>query len=169
MRLRSVNLGIALTLTLAGTATASDGFPFIPQYDETSYEAAVLASASADGGAQFSPEDWVEPRAKFVGISPEDWVEQRAELADPTEITGAIPARIDDALADPYAFADPHPLADLDAPAQPQALTDPGFSPESFVIVDLAEAEPLPLQAISSFDLTVTADEIPTAPNWDTI
>ena len=165
MRLRSVNLGLALTLTLASTANASDGFPFIPQYDETSYEAVTFAIESAERGMQFSPEDWIDPRAaaqRYAHISPEDWVDpnaaaqsyahtspedwdSHAELADPAETTGAIPTRIDHGLAGPV------------------------FSPESFVIVDLAEAEPLPLQAISSFDLTLTADDMPTAPHWDTL
>jgi hypothetical protein len=161
MRLRSVNLGLALTLTLASTANASDGFPFLPQYDETSYEAVTLAIDSAERDAQILPEnwaepyaaaqpygqissdDWAEPRAaaqRYGQISPEDWVDARAELADP-ETTGAIPARIDHALTEP----------------------------ESYAIVDLAEAEPLPLQGISSFDLTLTAGDMPTAPHWDTL
>jgi hypothetical protein len=129
MRLRSVNLGLALTLTLVNTANASDGFPFLPRYDEIPYEAMTFAIDSAERDAQILPEDWAEPRA---------------ELADPIE-TGAIPARIDHSIA------------------------QPGLTPESFVIVDLAEAEPLPLQAISSFDLTLSADPMPTAPNWDTL
>ena len=127
---RSVNLGLALTLTLASTANASDAFMYIPDYDQPSYEAVAVAIESVEREAQ---------------ILPEGWAEEQAKLADPAETTGAIPARIDDALA------------------------APAFWPESFVIVDLAEAEPLPLQAISSFDLTLAADDMPTAPHWDTL
>jgi len=142
MRLRSVNLGLALTLTLASTAKA-DGFPFLPQLDEPSYETAAVAETGASIWFQDETGQWVE----LVGM---------------VEATGALPTNLDHALGS-------------NAPEAPVSIelegadSGPAFIPESFAITDLDEAEPLPMQAISSFDLTLGADDLPTAPFWDTL
>jgi hypothetical protein len=149
MRLRSVNLGLALTLTLASTAKA-DGFPFLPPLDEPSYETAAIAGSSAEPGASV----WFQ-----------DELGQWVELPGAVDTTGALPTNLDHALRG-TTFAPDAPISMDDVE---QADSGPAIAPESFVIMDLAEAEPLPLQAISSFDLTLSADALPTAPFWDTL
>jgi hypothetical protein len=228
MRLRSVNLGIALTLSLAATAKAEDRSFMIP-YDDPSYEAVMALIGKTDKDAQVSPQKWsaakvddrssmipyddpsyeavlaligrtesdtqvsqnwsatkVDDRSSmipyddpsyeavlaFLGrtesdaqTSPEDWSAARAQLEAASETTGALPTNPERHITLP---ADLTPDIPLPADAA-QDIGTAAFYPEALSILNIEEAEPLPLQAISSFDLTLTADPLPTAPNWDTL
>jgi hypothetical protein len=176
MRLRSVNLGIALTLSLAATAKAEDR-SFMPVLDDTAYEAVMAAIGSTDvpkaEDREFmAPLDYTSSYEAIMAamastaidapLAPEDWAQQAMDLEAASETTGAIPTNPERhmSLAVERALEVPVPALGT--------AEEIGTFPEAMSMV-FSEAEPLPLQAISSFDLTVTADDLPTAPIWDTI
>ena len=208
MRLRSVNLGIALTLSLAATAKAEDR-SFMPILDDTAYEAVMAAIGSTDAAkaedrpfmavlddtayeastaaigstdiAKLQDRPFMPPlddTSSYEAIlaamgstnidapfAAEDWGHQAMDFGAASEATGAIPT-------DPerHMGLSAQPALDVPVPADPaHDLGAAAFYPDAVSILDITEAEPLPLQAISSFDLTLTADDMPTAPIWDTI
>jgi hypothetical protein len=130
------------------TAAKAEDRPFMAPLDDLSYGAVMVGIASADAPP-----------------SSEDWVAARADLEAATETTGALPTHPDRHFPVSAAPARDVPVL---ADAAEESAAEPFYS-EALAMLGLADVEPLPLQAISSFDLTLTADPMPMAPAWDAI